>query len=187
MAIGATWGTTEGERELPFPCDRVLPEPRAAYFRGVTVYARPDVLFRWLCQLRVAPYSYDWIDNRGRQSPQQLTPGLDDLAIGQRVMGSFEIVDLERDRHITARTRGDSSLAGRFGEIAATYLIVSTRNEECRLLVKMVVRYPRGPIGWLIRAFLPLGDLIMMRKQLLNLKRLAERKTREPSLANCRR
>ena len=187
MSIGATWGTTESELKLSFPCDRVLPEPCAAYFRGVTVYARPDVLFRWLCQLRVAPYSYDWIDNRGRQSPQQLTPGLDDLAVGQRVMGSFDIVDFERDRHITSRTRSDGSLAGRFGEIALTYLIVPRRGEECRLLVKFVVRYPRGPIGWLIRAFLPIGDLIMMRKQLLNLKRLAESKTGEPGRANCRR
>ncbi len=187
MTIGATWGTTKDERELSFPCDKVLPDAHAAYFRGVTVYARPDVLFRWLCQLRVAPYSYDWIDNSGRRSPQQLTPGLDDLAVGQRVMGSFDVVDFERDRHITGRTRSDSSLAGLFGGTAVTYLIVPTHSEECRLLVKIVVRYPRGPIGWLIRAFLPIGDLIMMRKQLLNLKRLAESKTGEPSRANCRR
>ncbi len=184
MSVGATWGTTESERELPFPCDQVLPEPNSAYFRGVTVSACPDVLYRWLCQLKVAPYSYDWIDKRGRQSPQQLTPGLDDLAVGERVMGSFEVVEFERDRHITGMTRSDGSLAGLFGQIAVTYLIVPTRNDECRLLVKMLVRHPRGPIGWLIRALLPWGHLIMMRKQLINLKRLAESKMGEPSRAN---
>jgi hypothetical protein len=176
MSIAETWGTTAQERELPYPCDVLLPEPRSAYYRGATVDAPPAVLFRWLCQLRVAPYSYDWIDNFGRQSPQQLTPGLDDLAAGERVMmGGFEIIDFERDRHITARTRNGSRLADLFGHIAATYLIAPASADACRLLVKLLVRYPRTPIGSLNRVFLPWGDLVMMRKQLLNLKRLAER------------
>ena len=118
MSIGATWGTTTDERKLSFPCDRVLLDAQAAYYRGVTVYARPDVLFRWLCQLRVAPYSYDRIDNLGKQSPHELTPGLDELELGQRLMGQFDLVDFERDRHITVRTLPDSSLAGLFGGVA---------------------------------------------------------------------
>jgi hypothetical protein len=36
------------------------------------------------------------------------------------------------------------------------------------------VKYPRGPIGWIERLALPWGDLIMMRRQLLNFKGLAE-------------
>ena len=86
MSLAHTWGTTPEERRLPFPCDRLLPHPHASLYRGVTVQAGPSVVFRWLCQLRAAPYSYDWIDNVGRQSPPTLTPGLDHLAVGQPVM-----------------------------------------------------------------------------------------------------
>jgi hypothetical protein len=43
------------------------------------------------------------------------------------------------------------------------------------VLVKMIVRYPRGLQGTLMRWGLPWGDLVMMRGQLLNFKALAER------------
>ncbi|MCX5731216.1 MAG: hypothetical protein NTY18_07665 [Deltaproteobacteria bacterium] len=36
---------------------------------GVTVAAPATVLFRWLCQLRVAPYSYDRLDDGSPRHP----------------------------------------------------------------------------------------------------------------------
>jgi hypothetical protein len=168
--IAWTWGTTAAERAHPFPCDRWLPGADDALFRAVDVDAPAAVAFRWLCQLRVAPYSYDWIDNFGRQSPRALTRGLDPLAVGQRVMSFFEIVEFEHDSHVTAVTR--SAL---FGEIAASYVVVRRGEATCRLVVKLLVRHPPAPVGWMTRALLPWGDLVMMRKQLLTLKSLAER------------
>ncbi len=98
MSAAYTWGTEEAERRLPFPCDHYVELADAAYFRGITVHAAPAVLFRWLCQLRMAPYSYDWIDNAGRRSPPTLTPGMENLAIGQSVMRIFTLVEFARDR-----------------------------------------------------------------------------------------
>ena len=99
------WGTTPDERARPFPCDALLPGFDVALYRGVTVRAPAPVVFRWLCQLRVAPYSYDWLDNLGRRSPRTLTPGAERLELGQRVMGIFELVGFEPDRHLTLRLR----------------------------------------------------------------------------------
>jgi hypothetical protein len=98
--IARTWGTATEERQRPFPCDDLLPDFNDAYFRGVTVAAAPPIVFRWLCQLRVAAYSYDRISHFGLQSPRELTPGLEDLAVGQPVMRVFELADFERDRHL---------------------------------------------------------------------------------------
>src|ERR1700679_1977085 len=77
------WGTTEEDRAMSFPCDSYVGSPRVSYYRAVEVLAPAEIAYRWLCQIRVAPYSYDWLDNFGRQSPRQLTPGLERLAVGQ--------------------------------------------------------------------------------------------------------
>ena len=47
-----------------------------------------------------------------------------------------------------------------------------------RLVVKLVVNYPGRVRSLLGRALLPTGDLLMMRKQLLTFKRLAEDQAR---------
>ena len=168
MSVAHTWGSTAEERALEFPCDECLSNVDTVLFRAVDVNATPAVVFRWLCQLRVAPYSYDWIDNLGRRSPRTLTSGLENLEVGQRVMTIFELASFERDRHITVVMRRKRSRK-LFGDIAVTYLV-----RPGRLVVKLVglcgPRWKREALAW--------GDLIMMRKQLLTLKRLMERADR---------
>jgi hypothetical protein len=167
-----TWGTSAPDRSVSFPCEHHLPGAEDAYFRGLDIAAPAAVLFRWLCQLRVAPYSYDWIDNRGRRSPRSLTAVLERLSVGQSVMTIFKIVEFEVDRHLTIMTPRPSRL---FGEVAVTYLIIRVHPSYCRLLVKVLVRHPpAAPLHRLGRELLPWGDVIMMRRQMLNLKHLAE-------------
>jgi hypothetical protein len=171
VSLSETWGTTKAERQLVFPCDGLVPQADSYLYRGVTINAAPEIIFRWLCQLRVAPYSYDWIDNAGRRSPPELIPGLDRLEIGQDVMTIFTLVDFRPNEHLTIRMKPSPSSF--FGDIAVSYLIVPKAG-SCRLLVKLVCKAPRTLRGRLMRHLLPWGDLIMMRKQLLNLKQLAE-------------
>jgi len=172
--IGDSWGVEPAERGLAFPCDRLPEKFDADYFRGVTVHASPATTYRWLCQLRAAPYSYDGLDNWGRRSPRQLIPGLENLKIGQTVMTIFNLIDFEPDRQITCRIKPRTSPSRLFGDVVVSYLIVPRSDRECRLLAKLRVSYPQGPMGRLMRVVLPPGDLVMMRRQLLNLKGLAE-------------
>jgi hypothetical protein len=166
--LGYSWGETEAERAARYPCDDLMPEPEQSAYRAIDVDAPAPLVFRWLGQLRVAPYSYDWIDNLGRRSPRELTPGLEDLALGQRAMVMFEVAGFEPDRSLTLYARKSV-----FGDVGITYRIVPGADAMSRIVAKVVVRYPR--VARLMRHVPPLGDLIMMRKQLRTLKQLAER------------
>src|SRR4026209_958380 len=137
-----TWGTQPRERLLVFPCDKLIAQPDEALFRGLTINASPETVFRWLCQLRVAPYSYDWIDNGGRQSPAQLSPELDQLAPGQEVMRIFELVEFAPGSHLTLRLKPNSPAAQTFGELGVSYAVLPGADTGCRLLVKLIVKYP---------------------------------------------
>src|ERR671918_2480588 len=135
------WGVTPEERELEFPCDRHLSDPDDAMYRAVTVDASAPIVFRWLCQLRVAPYSYDWIDNLGRRSPRRLTEGLVELEVGQRIMTIFRLAALEEGRSITLDTTTPL-----FGRVAVTYQVTPTATDRSRLVAKLAfVAPPRSP------------------------------------------
>jgi hypothetical protein len=177
-SLASVWGATASEQTMSYPCDRYLHSFDGIYFRAVEVNAPVSLLFRWLCQLKVAPYSYDWIDNRGSQSPRHLIAGLENLEIGQRVMTIFRLVDFAPDQHITLQLTAKRARKI-FGEIAVSYVIVPQTKQSCRLVVKMLVRYPPQSFWSFTRCFLPWGDLLMMRKQLLTLKVLAERQARK--------
>jgi hypothetical protein len=174
MTIASTWGTTPEERRLSYPCDRFIPHPDDSLYRAITIDATSQIVFRWLCQIKVAPYSYDWIDNGGRESPRTLTPGLEDLVVGQDVMQIFQLVDFAPDQNLTIRCKANSRAQRLFGDIAISYCVLANGSNSCRLLVKIVALYPPGLWGRLMQNFLPCGDLIMMRRQLLNFKQLAE-------------
>ncbi|MFI5318148.1 MAG: hypothetical protein ACHQ6V_01100 [Myxococcota bacterium] len=178
--ISHDWGATEAERALRFPHDPALPDSRDLLYRGVDVAAPAPLVFRWLCQLRAAPYSYDWIDNAGRRSPRELTPGLEALELGQRFMSIFRLVAFERDVALTLATPPGSRGARLFGVVEVTYWARALEGARTRLLAKLRVEPAPGALGGFMRAFLPWGDLVMMRRQLLNLKRLAERSAAHP-------
>lgn len=164
------WGTTADERVASYPCDGHLPDPTNEWFRAIDIAAPVPTTFRWLCQLRKAPYSYDWLDNLGRRSPRALTPGLEQLEVGQKVMAYYDLVEFEPDRHLTIDFRLLTAVAGKR---VVTYSVVPA-GDGSRIVVKIRHRRPRGPLGAVNGFVLPRVDLIMMRKQLRNLKKHAE-------------
>jgi hypothetical protein len=168
MTLAENWGATVEERALPLDCDRLLADARVRPHRALSVDAPAPIVFRWLCQLKLAPYSYDLIDNFGRTSPRELTPGAERLEIGQRFMSIFSLTAFAADEQITLRAR----------RTAVTYAVLAC-GERTRLVVRVLFA-PGGPgvIATPTARALALGDLVMMRKQLLTLKALSERDAR---------
>ncbi|HXA31641.1 MAG TPA: hypothetical protein VNV87_05250 [Acidimicrobiales bacterium] len=130
----------------------------------MTVRTSPECLWPWVAQVRLAPYSYDWIDNLGRRSPQRLC-GLSDPVVGEPFTSAFAGRPCGR---IVAVSVGEH-LTGQMMRTAMSYVLVPD-GSTTRLLLKVVSRWPRST-AWL----LSIGDLVMARRQLLNLKLLAER------------
>ncbi|MEU8782491.1 hypothetical protein [Streptomyces sp. NPDC048637] len=145
--------------------------PTEGWTRAIDVSAPAGLVFRWLQQLTIAPYSYDWIDFRGRKSPHTLVEGLPELAVGQPLL-VFEIADFEPDTHLTGVL--PPQLAEQHGQMAVSYTL-RPLDSGCRLVVKVVVEAKGSLAQRLRRRFLAWGDVVMMRKQLLTLKKLAER------------
>ncbi len=170
--FATAWGARPAELTARTPADALLADPDEHWVRAVHVAAPPELVWRWLCQLRAAPYSYDRVDNLGRRSPQELTPGLDALAIGQRVMTIFTLESFALAEHLTIRGRAP------LRQMAVSYLVEPDGEQRSRLAMHLLVRLPRGarnPAGRAALALLRAGDLVMARRQLLNLRDLAER------------
>lgn len=160
--IGDRWGVTAAEVARRYPCDAVVVDPVLEAWRGVTVDAPASDVWPWLGQVRLAPYSYDWIDNLGRRSPRALR-GLPEPVVGEHFSTALgrpvgRIVSVESERQLTASILG----------AVMSYLLVPD-GERTRLLLKIVLERRR----WLA-PLLSVGDLPMARKQLLTFRALAE-------------
>jgi hypothetical protein len=160
--IGDRWGVTPDEIARRYPCDDIVSAPVLEAWRGVTVRAAPEQVWPWVGQIRLAPYSYDLIDNLGRRSPQELralpdpVPGERFTTAGGRRLG--RILSVTPSEQLTARIMG----------AVMSYVLVP-EGDTTRLLLKIVT----GGGRW-YAPLLSVGDLVMARRQLLNLKHLAE-------------
>ena len=167
--IGDRWGVTDAETRRRYGCDALVSEPTLQAWRGVTVNAPPDAVWARLRQVRLAPYSYDLVDNLGRRSPRELRD-VAEPAPGNPFTRAFgrdqgRVLGVDPGCELTATIMG-----------AHMSYAVLPHADGARLVLKVVARTR----AWLAPA-LSLGDLVMARKQLLTLKALAERDAGDPT------
>lgn len=160
--IGDRWGVSDAEVARRYGCDDLVPGPTLEAWRGVTVHADPATVWARVRQVRLAPYSYDLIDNLGRRSPR----GLRDVP--EPVVGDPFTRAFGRDQGRVRAVVPGEELTATIMRAHMSYAVLP-HGDTTRLLLKVVM----GTSRWLAAA-VSVGDLVMARKQLLTLKTLAE-------------
>jgi hypothetical protein len=160
--IGDRWGVSDAEVDRAYGCDAFVTAPTLRASRGVTVRAEAATVWARIRQVRLAPYSYDLVDNLGRRSPRDLRD-LPEPQVGDpftRALGRDQgrVVAVVPGRELTATIMG-----------AHMSYAVLARESDVRLVLKVVARASRR-----LAPALSAGDLVMARKQLLTLRALAE-------------
>ncbi len=160
---GQRWGVTDAEVARRYPCDDLVPSPALELWRGVTIAVPPAAVWPWLRQVRLAPYSYDWLDNLGRRSPRELRdvpdprPGDPFSCIGGRY-DVGRVIAVAPVESLTATILG-----------AVMSYVLEPEGTGTRLLLKIVAAHDR----WYLPG-LAVGDWPMARRQLRTLKQRAE-------------
>ncbi len=151
--------------------------------RSIDVAADWSVVFDFLSQMgfgRAGWYSYDWIDNLGRRSADDLHPEWMVSAQGDKVpAGPIDFVaDVLERPHKLVLNLGRRRMLGHQVDFTLAYRLFDTSPADADHRTTRVVSRARvlvaGPLGGALTPLLLFGDAIMVRRQLLGLRQRAE-------------
>jgi hypothetical protein len=71
--------------------------------RRIEIRAGAPDIYVWLKQLRIAPYSFDFLDNCGMKSPGYIIENLPPLKVSAHFLLAFHIAGFEEDKFIAGR------------------------------------------------------------------------------------
>jgi hypothetical protein len=170
------WGATDEEVARAMPGDDVVKHATFNATRGVTIQARPEEIWPWVVQMgckRAGWYSYDWIDNLGRPSAQRIIPELQQVAVGDLIPispdGTFGLRVKEFERNRWMLWWDDK------GNTSWYWGLSPLDTQATRLITRIRMHYHWLSPTILIFLLEDVGDIVMMRKCLLNIKQRAER------------
>jgi hypothetical protein len=166
------WGATEGEIRRALPGDGLLRPDAPCTTRAITIDAMPEDVFPWLLQLgygRGGWYSYDWIDNDGKRSVEQIVPALQGLAVGDRIemlpgLGPT-VSEIVPNHHIVSRSETDSWCL----------LVEPMPDGGTRLISRWRQDWPKSAGTYVWIALADPGAFLMEQKMLRRIRDLAER------------
>jgi proline iminopeptidase len=186
------WVATAEEQAAPLAGDDLLAVDSSST-QAITIAAPPPAVWPWLVQMgygRAGWYSHDLLDHGGRPSAEELRPDLQSIARGDLLPSSagartsFEVLDVREAAHLVLgfhlvwpfRAARWVEPSTRISQRATWSFVLRPAAGGCtRLLVR--ARGASRP-GWLWApwdAFFHLAHLPMQRKQLLGIRRRAER------------
>jgi hypothetical protein len=198
------WGVMPDEAIAPLPGDEVVPDAMTSETRGITIDAPPAAVWPWLVQMgygRGGWYSYDAVDMTGH-STDRILPEHQGLKAGDLVPthpgGGFvvKLIDPEKalvlfadtslmqeqsateEASLNLRATGAVLERAQPTDFAASWAFVlePLPDGRTRLLERVRARFGETDQPWQ-RYTMPLmgfGVFVMVRRQLLGIKRRAE-------------
>ncbi|WP_280691438.1 hypothetical protein [Kitasatospora sp. GAS204B] len=137
----------------------------------MSIGAPTVVVFHWVQQLTLAPYNRGRANSPLRRGPRRLKVGLAALVLRR----DFWVLDTAGPTDVQQVTALlPEPTCSRYGRMAIT-CTVQPQDETARLVIKFDIEKKDGLQHTVFRQLLAWGDLLVMRRQLLRLRRLAER------------
>jgi hypothetical protein len=168
-----TWGSTVEEISRPMPGDEVLENPTFNATRSVTIEATPEEIWPWIVQIgyrRAGFYSYDILDNDGIPSAERIHAEYQGLEVGDLIPLSksahARVTELEPPRSMVLVFEVEGTWAD------ATWVWGLYPEDISR--TRLVTRLRANAKTVRSRVFLDLGEIVMMRRCMLGIKRRAE-------------
>ena len=173
------WGATEEEIAREMPGDDILPEASLQTTRVVTIEAGPEDIWPWLVQMgprpRAGAYTYDWverllgidIENRDEILPEHQHLEVDEfLGLNEKGQG-LKVRMIEPEKHLVVQWIPQQN--------TWTFALYPQPDGTTRFVSRNRLKgsgplFRAGMVG-----FMEPGSLVMERKMLLTIKRLAER------------
>jgi hypothetical protein len=143
--------------------------------RCIEISANTSDIFVWLKQLRIAPYSYDFIDNRCRMSPDYIIENLPPLKVNTHYLLSFHIFEFLENSFIACRFCEPINQPLSF-YMKALYIEyrIEEQGPKARLWCKIKGYYNRDISSKGFFFIFSILNKIMMSRQLKNIKKLSE-------------
>ncbi|MCL4296665.1 MAG: hypothetical protein KJ077_13090 [Anaerolineae bacterium] len=169
------WGATDEEVERTMPGDDVVLQPTFNATRGVTITANPEDIWPWLLQLgskRAGFYSYDWVDNAGIPSSECILPEFQQISLADFIPMTPDgkqgmwVKDFKANEYILWWDKK--------GNATWLWQLSPLDNTNTRLITRLRVKYDWTPPWVFYYLVQDAGDIVMMRKCLLGLKRRVE-------------
>lgn len=144
--------------------------------RCVEINASSENIFVWLKQLRIAPYSYDFIDNRFKKSPAFIIDNLPRLKVYTHFLLVFNILEFNENSFIIARFCEpiNPPVNLYMKDMYIEYRIVEDASNS-KLWCKIKGYFNANISSRGFYFIFSLANKIMMSRQLKNIKKLSER------------